>query len=55
MMDKVLMLYNAEKAEFIACVVIAALCGFLMAVIMAAMAPTADQGDIEEDLIDDDA
>ena len=53
-MDKVLMMYHDDPLEFVACVVIAVVCSFLLAVIMAAMAPTADQGDMEE-WMDDDA
>lgn len=54
-MDKLLMLYHAEPAEFIACLVIAGLGGCLMAVLCAAMEPMAGQGDEMEDVFDDDA
>lgn len=54
-MEKIMMLYHADPVEFIACVVIAGLCGGLLAGFAAALAPMAGQGDIVEDFLDDDA
>lgn len=55
MMDKILMMYSAEPAEFIACVAIACVCSVLLMGCVAAMAPMADQGEAMEDVFDDDA